>query len=253
MSTVVFAPTRPRGRVAWRIGASILAVAALGWGSLNVVNLLAHGEHRFSRTFAAAGITAIDVSTDRGSVRVLASDRDDISLHSYISNGLGGTDHSARVRGSRLVVDAGCAFPVAYWCTASYTLRVPRDMRVVLWSGSGSISVSGVTGPVDLGSQHGDIDTSRLRSPQVHATTDHGSVRLQFATAPRRVDASSDHGDVEVVVPRTSDAYRVDLSTDHGNTSAAVRTDPTASRVLELRSAHGDVTVRYGPRASGGS
>jgi hypothetical protein len=251
MTAIALPSTRSGGGIAWRIGASVLAVAALLWGTLNVVNLLAHAVHRFTSTFPAAGIGTVDVSTDRGSVRVIASDRDDISLHGYISDGLGGTEHSARVRGDRLVVDAGCAFPVAYWCTASYTLRVPRDTKVVLWSGSGSISVSGVAGAVDVSSQHGSINASRLRSPRVNADTDHGSVRLQFATAPRQVNAWSDHGDVEVIVPRTSDAYRVELSADHGDTRADVRTDPAESRVVHLRSDHGDVTVRYAPR--GGS
>jgi hypothetical protein len=248
VSTVALATTRPRGRVAWRIIASLLAVAALLWGTLSVVNLLAHAEHRFTRTFPAAGITTIDVSTDRGSVRVVASDRDDISLHGSISDGLGGTDLSARVRGSRLQVDGSCAFPVAYWCTASYTLRVPRDVKVVLWSGSGDVSVTGVSGVVELSSQHGDLDATRLRSARVHASTDHGSVRLGFLTAPRAVDASSTHGDVAVVVPRESGPYRVHASTDHGDLNTDVRTDPAAERVIELWSAHGDVTVRYPAR-----
>jgi hypothetical protein len=246
VTTVAFTPTRPRGRTAWRIGASVLTLAALAWGSLSLVNLLAHGEQRFARTIPAAGITAIDVSTDRGSVRVIGTDGDDISLQSYISNGLGGTDHTERVRNGRLAIDARCAFPVAYWCTASYTLRVPRGMKVIAWSGSGRVEVSGTTAAVDLGSQHGDIEAMGLRSRQVRATTDHGSVHLRFASAPRRVTAASDHGDVEVVVPRTSDAYRVELSTDHGSTRADVRTDPGGDRVIALQSGHGDVTVRYG-------
>jgi Putative adhesin len=246
VTTVAFTPTRPRGRTAWRIAASVLALAVLLWGSLSIVNLLAHGEERFARTIDAAGITTIDVSTDRGSVRVIGTDRDDISLHSYISNGLGGTDHTERVRNGRLAIDASCAFPVAYWCTASYTLRVPRGMKVIAWSGSGRIEVSGTTGAVDLGSQHGDIEAVGLRSRQVRATTDHGSVHLRFASAPRRVTAASDHGDVQVVVPRKGDAYRVELSTDHGGTRADVRTDSGADRIIELQSGHGDVTVRYG-------
>jgi hypothetical protein len=246
VTTVAFTPTRPRGRTAWRIGASVLALAALLWGSLSLVNLLAHGEARFARTFPAAGITTIDVSTDRGSVRVIGTDRDDISLHSYISDGLGGTDHTERVRHGRLAIDASCAFPVAYWCTASYTLRVPRDVRVIAWSGSGRVAVSGTTASVDVGTQHGDIAAEGLRSRQVRAATDHGSVQLRFASAPRHVTAASDHGDVDVVVPRTSAAYRVELSTGHGSTRADVRTDPGSDRVLELQSGHGDVTVRYG-------
>jgi Putative adhesin len=247
VTTVALAPTRRRGRTAWRIGASVLAVAVLLWGSLNLVNLLSHGESHFARTIPAAGIRTIDVSTDRGSVRVIGADRDDISLTSYISDGLGGTDHTARVRNDRLAIDASCAFPIAYWCTASYTLRVPRGMKVIAWSGSGRVEVSGTTATVDLGSQHGDIDAVGLRSRQVRATTDHGSVHLRFASAPHRVTAATDHGDVEVVVPRTGDAYRVELSTDHGGTRADVRTDPGADRLIELQSGHGDVRVRYGP------
>jgi hypothetical protein len=239
---------RFRGRPAWRIIASVLAVAALLWGTLSVVNLLAHGEHHFTRTFSAAGITTVDVSTDRGSVRVIAGDRDDISLHGYISDGLGGTDHSTRRRGSRLEVDGSCAFPVAYWCTASYTLRVPRAVKVVLWSGSGDLSVSGVRGTADLSSQHGSISASRLRSRGVHADTDHGSVHLQFAASPQQVNASSTHGDVTVVVPRDNTAYRVEASTDHGDSTVDVRTDPTASRVIDVATGHGDVSVRYPPR-----
>ena len=243
--TVPAAPAvRHRGRVAWRIIASIIAVAAVLWGSLSVVNVLAHGEHHFTRTFSSAGIAAVDVSTDRGSVRVIASDRDGISLHDYISDGLGGTDHSARVRGSRLEVDGSCAFPVAYWCTASYTLRVPRDVRVVLWSGSGDVSVSGLRGAANLTSQHGDISAARLRSQVVHASSDHGDVRVELARAPQDVDASSTHGDVTVVVPRGSGPYRVEASTDHGDTHVHVPTESTATRVIRVSSAHGDVTVR---------
>ena len=236
---------RHRGRPAWRILASLVAVAALLWGTLNVVNLLAHSEQHLRRTFAAAGITRIDVSTDRGSVRVIASDRDDIALSAYVSNGLGGTDHAERVRGHRLLVDGDCSFPVAYWCTASYTLRVPRGMKLVLWSGSGDVSVSGATGDVDLTSDHGSVEGTRLRSTYVRAGSDHGEVRLGFASAPMQVRATATHGDVTIVVPRTGDAYRADLSSDHGSTDASVRTDSTARRTIEASSQHGDVTVRY--------
>jgi hypothetical protein len=239
---------RHRGRPAWRILASLLTVAALLWGTLNVVNLLAHGEEHLTRSFAAAGIARVDVSTDRGTVRVIASDRDDISVRAYVSNGLGGTDHSAQVRGDRLVVDASCSFPVAYWCTASYTVRVPRDVDLVLWSGSGDVTVSGTTADVELTSQHGDVDATRLRSRHARASSDHGDVRLGFAAAPMQVVASSNHGDVTVVVPRTDDAYRVDVSSDHGSTRADVRTDPSARRTIELSSDHGDATARYPAR-----
>jgi Putative adhesin len=241
---VALPAVRRRGRPAWRILASLVTGAALLWGTLNVVNLLAHGEQHLARTFPAAGVSRIDVSTDRGSVRVIATDRHDVSLRAYVSDGLGNTDHSARVRGNRLVVDASCSFPVAYWCTASYTLRVPRDVKLVLWSGSGDVTVSGTTADVDITADHGAVVASRLRSAYARVSGQHGSVRLGFDTAPMQVLASTTHGDVSVVVPRTGEAYRVDLSTDHGSTNADVRTDPTSRRTIDLSSDHGDVTVR---------
>lgn len=246
LSLPVAAP-RHRGRPAWRIVASLLAIAALMWGTLSVVNLLAHGERHFTRTFTGA-ISSVEVSTDRGSVRVIASDRDDVALSAYVSDGLGGTDHSTRMRGSRLLIDAECTFPVAYWCTASYTLRVPRNVRVVLWSGSGDVSVTGLRSAADLTSDHGDVTASRLRSRFVHADASHGSVHLGFVVAPEQVLASSQHGDVTAVVPRTSDSYRVELSSDHGSTQNDLRTDPTARRLVQLSSEHGDVTARYAAR-----
>jgi hypothetical protein len=239
---------RRRGRPAWRILASVLTLAALLWGTINVVNLLSHAERHLTRTFAAEGVTRIDVSTDRGSVRVIATDRDDIRMSAYLSDGLGGTDHAARRRGSRLLIDGACNFPVAYWCTASYTLRVPRDVELVLWSGSGDVQVSGTTADVDLTSLHGSVDSTRLRSEDARASSRHGHVTLRFATAPMHVRASAPHGDVTVVLPRTGDAYHVDAASDHGSTDTAVRTDPTAVRTVDLSSEHGDVTVRYAPR-----
>jgi hypothetical protein len=235
---------RHRGRPAWRILASVLTLAALLWGAVNVVNLLAHGERHFERTFSGP-VTAVEVSTDRGTVRVIASDRDDVRLTGYVSDGLGGTDNAVRKRGTRLLVDGACNFPAAYWCTASYTLRVPRDVRVVLWSGSGDLSVSGLRSAADLTADHGDVRATRMRSRVVHADAAHGSIRLGFTVAPQQVLASSTHGDVTVVVPRGDAVYRVELSTDHGSTQNGLRSDPTAARLVQLSSQHGDVTARY--------
>ena len=248
MTTVAVAAPRYRGRPAWRILASVLAVAALVWGTFNVVNLLAHSETHFTRTFSSDAIAVVEVSTDRGSVRVVASDRDDVSLSAYVSNGLGGTDHTARVQGNRLLVDASCAVPVAYWCTASYTLRVPKGVAVVLWSGSGDVNVSGLTGAARLSSDHGDVDATRLRSIDVRANAQHGSIHLDLLRAPLRVQAVSTHGDVTVVVPRNDSSYRVDASSDFGDTSVDVRTDPQSLRDIEASLQHGDVTVRYPAR-----
>ena len=136
-------------------------------------------------------------------------------------------------------------------CGSSIATRIVEIIdpaKGVLWSGSGDVQVSGSTADVVLTSLHGSIDTTRLRSDSARASSEHGSIGLRFATAPMQVQASTAHGDVTMVLPRTGEAYHVDLSTDHGSTDTAVRTDSTARRTVDLSSQHGDVTVRYAPR-----
>jgi DUF4097 and DUF4098 domain-containing protein YvlB len=125
------------------------------------------------------------------------------------------------------------------------------------------VTVSDVTGPVDLASDSGRVEAIRvpgdtkLRSGHgsvvvsgstgatVDAATDHGSVRLELAAAPTAVKATSDHGDVTVVVPAGDDAYAVDADTDHGRRNVGVKADPTATRTIDAHSDHGDVAVTY--------
>ena len=121
---------------------------------------------------------------------------------------------------------------------------MPRDVKLVLWTGSGDVTVSGTTADVDLTTTHGSVSAAGLRSDYARASSEHGSIRLGFATAPMQVRAVAAHGDVTVVVPRTRDAYRVDVSSDFGSTTTDVRTDSTARRTIEASSEHGDVIVR---------
>jgi DUF4097 and DUF4098 domain-containing protein YvlB len=118
-------------------------------------------------------------------------------------------------------------------------------VKLVLWSGSGDVTVTGTTADVDLTSQHGAVRASHLGSAYARASSDHGSIRLGFAAPPTQVQASTTHADVTVVVPRADARYRVDLSSDHGSTTNHVRTDSTSRRTISLSSEHGDVTVRY--------
>jgi hypothetical protein len=65
---------------------------------------------------------------------------------------------------------------------------------------------------------------------------------LSFSAPPGSVDASTDSGDIEVVLPKDATDYRVE-SDPAG--SVRVRTDPESRRVLRLTTASGDIIVRY--------
>ena len=103
-----------------------------------------------------------------------------------------------------------------------------------------------VSGPLQLSTDNGRVEATRLRSATVTADSDNGRVQLEFAAAPTTVVATSNNGRVEVVVPADGTAYRVDAQTDSGSETIDVPTDPTSPRTITLRTDNGSVTARTG-------
>lgn len=246
----------------WLIGGSVLTVAALGWGTLQAISVLAHQDRTETVKFDASGITSVDIHNGDGTTEVRGGDVEEITLVAEISDGLVRTGHRAEVEGSSLVVRSNCSF-LSTWCGVDYSLVVPRDMAVDVDADNGRVTLIDLDGDVDADGDNGRVELIRLtgnlrassdngsvtgeglRTPVVVADTDNGRVSLSFAEPPRDVTATSDNGRVEVVVPNTADTYRVDAQTDNGSTDIAVRTDPTSPRVITAETDNGSVSVRY--------
>jgi len=235
--------SRP-SRTAWRLGGSLFSVAAIGFGTFNLVDLLAHEEHHVHVEFADA-VKVVDIDTDGGSIHIEGTDATTTVVDADISEGLRSGDHRERVEGDRLVVRATCPAFGSQWCGATYTIRVPRGVAVHATSSDSSITVAGIDGDLQLHSSDGGITASDVRSPTVAASSGDGHVALTFAAAPTQVRATSSDGAVTVVVPDTPDPYRVDATSSDGTTDVGVRTDPTSTRVIDAHSSDGRVTVRY--------
>src|SRR5690606_18959411 len=62
---------RPGLRTAWLVLGCVVAVPALGFGTVNVVSLLAHEERTEVRTVDADGVAVLDVHNGAGSVEVV--------------------------------------------------------------------------------------------------------------------------------------------------------------------------------------
>jgi Toastrack DUF4097 len=250
----------------WRVVGGVLAIGTIGWGAFNVVSLVAHEERTEVTTYDAAEIDVIDVDNTSGPVTILGSpERDEITVTARISDGLRKTGESQSVVDGRLELRASCPLIGNEWCSVKYTIEVPADVEVRADTDNGVLRVSGVDGPIDLSadngsvevsditgnvtieSDNGSITASELTSDTVITETDNGSIMLELLAPPTKVEARSDNGTVEVVLPETDDFYSLDITTDNGDVSRDIRSVPNSTRRITIETDNGDVTARYGP------
>jgi hypothetical protein len=250
----------------WRVVGGVLAIGTVGWGAFNVVEVLAHGERTEVTTYDAADVRVIDVRNSAGSVTIEgSSERDEVTVTARISDGLRETGESQQLVDGRLELRGSCPLIGGTWCDVDFTVEVPSDVEVRVDADHGRVRVTQIDGPLDLDTDNGSIevadvggrvtvrtdngsiDASGLRVDTVTAAADNGSILLEFVEPPQTVEARSDNGNVEVVLPDTEDFYNLDMSTDNGEETREIRTDPTSPRRITIETDNGDAIVRYGP------
>jgi hypothetical protein len=141
----------------------------------------------------------------------------------------------------------------------AYRLKVPAVADVQASTGAGAVSVHGTTGEVDVRTaagtvtladlsgrvrattQAGQVRGTGLGSGEVDASSGAGTVSLAFEVAPDRVEARSNAGRVELLVP--DQRYAVDASSYAGATHVEVDHDPAAQRRLVAHSNAGAVRI----------
>lgn len=255
---------RPGLRTAWLVLGCVVAVPALGFGTVNVVSLLAHEERTEVRTVDADGVAVLDVHNGAGSIEVVGVEgADEVTVRARISEGLRATGHRVEVEGDRLEVRGSCPLVGGDWCEVDYTIEVPTRLRVEV-SARGSITVSDVEGGVVaeadqssvqvarvagelvLDSDQGRVEGRDLRATRVAASSDQGRIELEFATSPRAVDVDADQGRIDIVLPDDPDvAYATELDADQGTISDRIRQDPTSDRTIRASSDQGSITIAY--------
>jgi hypothetical protein len=251
-------------RTTWLAAGSVLAVASLGWGTQQTVSVLAHEERTERQVVAAAELEAIEVHTEVGRIEVVGSTGAEVRLTAEVVDGLSPTEVERTIVDGVLRIEARCTTPLGSpWCRADLRLEVPTRLEVRASSDDSGIVVRGVDGAVDVSSSSSAVLVEDATGPvrarssgggvevrgggpgPVDARSWAGDVRVEIARPASRVSARSAGGSVTVVVPRDDAAYAVSVDSSAGSTSAAVRTDPEASRSIDASSSAGDVTVRY--------
>ncbi|MGI5164718.1 DUF4097 family beta strand repeat-containing protein [Spirillospora sp. CA-253888] len=166
-------------------------------------------------------------------------------------------------------------------CEVTHQVRVPRGLTVTVDSGDGSITATGLTGPVRLHSGTGAIAARDLRSPSLKATNDDGrinvsgqittvelnagtgridadrlraehvtarsgdgSISLVLLAPPADVRADTGTGSINVLLPNTA-AYAVTskVGTGSEHVDPALRRDDRSRHRVEVSSGDGKVRV----------
>jgi len=258
-------PPSPGARRAWRVVGALLAVLALGWGTLQVVVLLAHSERSFERVLTG-DVGEVRVSIDAGSLRIVATDGPEVRVSARVSDGLVSTDHREEVEGSAVVLESSCPPVLSTFCSIDYVVEVPRSVSVRIRTETAPVTVTGTRGSLDVGTDTGAIrlidtdgdvvartDTGAVTLDDVVAArtdvrTDIGSVTASYLEDPRSVVVRTDTGSVEIVLPDADTTYRLEADSGNGSVTTPVRTDPDAQRSVDVRSDVGSITVTYASR-----
>jgi hypothetical protein len=255
-----------RGRRGF-IGVGLAMTALLvGTGALTAVNAMARRTVQEEHTYAFRG-TDLSVELAVGEIQIVPSAEDDqITVRRRITYGLRRPAVEERIDGEIFRVrDGQCALPASSSCHVHWLVQVPKFLTVNVRTGSGSISVSGMSGRVHLVSDGGDIKAvsasgpkltllskegtvtaQNISSGQVVATSTNSAVSVTFRTPPNLAFGKSDLGTVEVVLPPGDETYRINANSPEGLRMVTVPDDPGSRRRVDVNSVKGAVRVLTG-------
>jgi len=237
-----------------RYGIAILAVALL---PVALAGRMQAAEGSFDRSLKVTGPVEIEVTTGSGHIDVRTGDSSTVHVHGTIKASHDWDNSSAEERVRRLEndppIDQSGDFirigriedpQLRRNISISYELVVPRETRLRSETGSGSVSVDGVKGPVKAQSGSGSLRLSNL-GDELHGNTGSGDVRVE-----------SVKGDVHLVtgsgsIEATGVAGNFTATTGSGRVKVeAVGTGrmevETGSGGIEVRGVHGSLRARTG-------
>lgn len=260
MSVSVQAAPRRAGS-GWRVFGAGFAVLVIVAGVLSAASWLARQTETQDQTYTQqVDRVVIDVGT--GDISIGPGDRG-VAVHRRLVWSWSKPRITETWQGQTLRIATRCpAVSLGPGCGVDYTLRVPPDVTVVARSTTGDVAIQGVRGDLTLSTSTGDIkvtdavgalsaatstgnvDATGILSSRVHARAATGDVSLRFSRQPDEVVATTNTGDVRVVVP-AGGTYKVQASTGTGRATVGIAQDPASPRAITARAGTGDIHVTH--------
>lgn len=217
----------------------------------------------------AGPVRRVEITNDTGDVRIRATDRTGAALTASGSSAFETAEHHEQLVDGVLQITGSCSGSEAFasTCAMDLSVQVAPGTVVDVHSGTGDVTVIGISGPmtVDTGTGDirvdgvggggtvrantgiGDVTGTRLASGIVDVRSDTGDLQLFFVTRPDQLQARTGIGDIRVMVPDDGTSYRVRAETGIGDRQVGVPTSPDSERVAFLKSGTGDLRLTLAP------
>jgi hypothetical protein len=217
--------------MAWLLAGLVAMVATIATAGTSLWYMTAFGAnmhmHSVTQTVSYQGRPGlINVRLSDGDITIESGPPGRVGVTRAFAWSGGKPVPQERWNGHTLTIGQNCPGGWDSSCTVNYTIAVPPGVTLDLQTDSGNITAAGA------------------QVAQAQASSDSGDVQLSFAAAPDSVWASSESGNVTVLVP-SGGSYTVHGQTANGNSSIDVLRDPTARRSITAISDDGDITVGY--------
>jgi hypothetical protein len=205
--------------------------------------------------------TRLVIDDSTSDLRLIPGSGSGIQVRRGVSGTAAKPGHSSwTLNGDTLRLGIDCS-GLVFHCGSTFQVAVPPDVPVVVHSGSGNDTVSGLSGsvvidggsgnvqlsdtsgPLQVSTGSGSITASAIRSPTMRATSNQGSVDISFAAAPQLADLSCMAGNAKARVPVAGHRYHVLATSGTGTARSKVPDNRQSSSIVRVSSGNGNATV----------
>jgi DUF4097 and DUF4098 domain-containing protein YvlB len=214
------------------IGVGTLSVAGCDWG----------GQNTEVHTYTVSGTpTRLSVENHLGRIEVVAGDGPIQVTETWRFHDTKPTTKHAVDGDTLRLSESGCVGH-GHACQVDYKVRVPAATAVTATDTAGSMTLTGLTGDIDVTDSAGGIEGTGLGAKNTVVRDSAGSIKLSYTAVPDSVDAHDSAGAITIHVP-DSVAYHVDAHTTAGKTSVEVPQDQGSPHRIVAQDTAGSITI----------
>ncbi len=238
---------------------SATAVLAFVLGAaLMSTSVFAAESKEVQKTVPLNSAGSVSLTAVNGSIRISTWDRNEVEIHAVIEAASGSSCDrklydatnvhiDSETDSVRIVTDT----PNSNWCreednsrlpVVRFTIQMPRTAGLTIRDHNSDIEIANLQSPIEIETHNGKVRAEGLAS-SAKVVTHNGDVRLDFAKFGANSSVETDHGSIELLIPKGS-GFNIRAGVDRrGSFSADF---PVTTRISTRRSSFLDGTVNGG-------